>query len=190
MTTVLLAGRRLPHGDWEGDDRTPGAGGEFVTCTDTAAGRALCYATNGRINLDGRAIRAAVHPHDVNGLNLLQAKRAIESLSISTIILPQTWDWADLRTHLRARKGSIIQIWYGSIPRMYRHQADGTLGHAVWVSHDSLASGCRTWDPLDANTSHHGQWIPAKWIRAAAEEWADRCRSPHLLVGYIPLQHL
>ena len=190
MTTVLLARRRLPHQDFEGDDRTPGANGDWVTCTDTAAGRALCYASNGRQNLDGRTIRAAVHPHDVNGINLSQAKRAIEALTTTTIVLPQTWDWADLLAHLRARKGAILQIWYGSIPRMYRFQADGTFGHAVWVSHDSLTSGCRTWDPLDANTSHHGQWIPAKWIRAATEEWAHRAGAAHLLVGFVPLQPL
>jgi GNAT superfamily N-acetyltransferase len=190
MTTVLLAGRRLPHQDWEGDDFTPGAGGAFVTCTDTAAGRALAYASNGRQVLDGRTIRAAVHPHDPDGINLPQAKRAIEALTTTTIILPQTWHWAELLAHLRARKAAIIQLWYASIPRTYREQASASFGHAVWVSHDSVTSGCRTWDALDANETHHGQWIPARYIRAAAEEWSRRNGATHLYVGYIPLQHL
>jgi len=190
MTTVLLARRRLPHQDFEGDDRTPGANGDWVTCTDTAAGRALCYASNGRQNLDGRTIRAAVHPHDVNGINLSQAKRAIEALTTTTIVLPQTWDWADLLAHLRARKGAIIQGWYRSIPRDYRHQAASDFGHAIFVSHDSVTSGCRVWDPLDANQTHHGQWIPAKYIRLFAETWGLHNGTDNLLVGYIPLQPL
>ena len=190
MTTVLIAGRKAPAQDWEGDDFTPNAGGKWVTCTDTAAGRALAYSSNGRKVLDGKTIRAAVHPHDAGGLDLPQAKQAIESLTTTTIILPQHWNWAELLAHLRAKRGAVIQIWYGSIPRMYRFQADGTFGHAVFVSHDSTTSGCRTWDPLDANESHHGQWIPPRYIRAAAEEWAHRNGTTHLHVGYIPLQHL
>jgi len=190
MTTVLLAGRRLPHQDFEGDDRTPGAGGKWVTCTDTAAGRALCYSTNGRTNLDGRTIRAAVHPHDAGGLDLPQAKQAIESLTTTTIILPQHWDWPELLGHLRAKRGAIIQGWYASIPRDYRHQAKAAFGHAVWVSHYSPTSGMRVWDPLDANQTHHGQWVPPRYVRAFAEDWAHRQGTTHLHVGYIPLQHL
>ena len=190
MTTVLLNGRKLPHGDWEGDDFTPGAGGKMVTCTDTSAGRALCYATNGRTNLDGRTVRSAVHPHDTGGINLTQAKQAIESLSICTLVIPRNWLWHDLSALLTAKKGAIIQLWYASIPRQYREQAGAAFGHAVWVSHLSPASGCRTWDALDANEAHHGQWIPAKYIRAAAEEWSHRNGQSALYVGYVPLQHL
>jgi len=190
MTTVLIDHRKAPHGDFEGDDRTPGAGGKWVTCTDTAAGRALAYSTNGRTNLDGRTIRAAVHPHDPNGINLSQAKQAIESLSICTLVIPRHWQWHDLLAHLTAKKGAIVQLWYGSIPRDYRHQAFAALGHAVWVSHFSATSGCRTWDPLDANQTHHGQWIPARYIRAAAEEWSRRNGTTDLFVGYVPLEHL
>ena len=192
MTTVLLAGRRLPHGDFEGDDLTPGAGGKFVTCTDTAAGRALCYATNGRTNLDGRTIRAAVHPHDPNGLNFRQAKQAIESLTNTTIVLPQSWDWAELLAHLRAKRGAIIQGWYAEIPRGERFQLKADFGHAVWVSHYSPTSGMRVWDPLDANEKHHGNWMPATYIRAFAEELAHRegTGAGRLFVGFIPLQPL
>jgi len=190
VTTVLIAGRKAPAQDWEGDDFTPNAGGKWVTCTDTAAGRALAYSSNGRKVLDGKTIRAAVHPHDAGGLDLPQAKRAIESLTSTTIILPQHWQWADLRNHLRQRKGAIIQGWYGSIPRMYRFQAKADFGHAIWVSHDSLTSGCRVWDGLDANESHHGQWVPAKYIRLFAETWGLHNGTDNLLVGYIPLQPL
>ena len=181
-------GRLLPHQDWEGDDSTPGAGGKMVTCTDTSAGRALSYATNGRKDLDGKVIRAAVHPHDVNGLNLSQAKRAIESLTNTTLVIPQGWDWDDLFAHLKAKKGAVVQGWYSAIPRSYRFQSGvGAFGHAIWVSHYSPTSGMRVWDALDANLTHHGQWVPAKHIRAFAEDFARREGQSSLFVGYVPL---
>jgi len=187
VTTVLLNGRKLPHGDWEGDDFTPGAGGAYVTCTDTSLGRMVAYATNGGIVKDGRVYRANVHPHDVNGINLSQAAQACKIVTGLTLVRPQHWQWADLLAHLRARKGAIVQGWYASLPRDYRFQADGTFGHAVWISHYSPTSGMRVWDPLDANTTHHGQWVPAKWIRAFAEELAHREGTASLFVGYVPL---
>jgi hypothetical protein len=192
VTTVLLEGRKLPHGDWEGDDFTPGAGGRYVTCTDTSTGRALCYATNGRVDLDGRQIRAAVHPHDADGINLRQAQRAIESLTNTTIVIPEHWGWTEALLHLRAKKGLIIQGWYAEIPRQYRYQLPADFGHAMWASHYSPTSGIRVWDALDANQAHHGQWIPARYVRAFAEEFARRERGAidRLFVGYIPLQHL
>lgn len=190
MTTVLLDGRKLPHGDWEGDDFTPGAGGHMVTCTDTSTGRMLAYATNGRVNLDGRQIRAAVHPHDPDGINLRQAKQAVESLTDTTLVIPARWDWALLLGHLRAKKGAVIQGWYGALPRGERFQLASDFGHAMWASHYSPTSGIRVWDALDANERHHGNWIAAKYIRAFAEELQDRENASGLFVGYVPLQHL
>ena len=185
MTTVLLAGRKLPHGDWEGDSFTPG--GRFVTCTDCSLGRDVAYATNGGIVKDGRVYRANVHPHDVNGINLGQAAQACKIVTGLTLVRPQHWQWADLLAHLRARRGAIVQGWYDAIPRTYRFQAGADFGHAVFVSHYSPTSGMRVWDALDANTTHHGQWIPAKWIRAFAEELAHREGTSALFVGYVPL---
>ena len=192
MTTVLLDGRKLPHQDWEGDDATPGASGRMVTCTDTSAGRALCYATNGRKDIDGRQIRAAVKPRDVNGINLRQAKQAIESLSATTIVIPAHWGWTEVMLHLRAKKGLIIQGWYAEIPRGERFQLRADFGHAIWASHYSPSSGIRVWDALDANERHHGSWVPARYIRAFAEELARRegAGPGQLFVGYVPLQHL
>jgi hypothetical protein len=197
MTTVLLDGRKLPHGDWEGDDFTPGAGGKMVTCTDTSAGRALCYATNGRKDLDGRQIRAAVHPHDTNGINLRQAKQAIEALTNTTIVIPSNWGWTEVSVHLRHRPyvGLIAQLWYAEIPRKYRKQAGpGLFGHAVWLSHYSVTSNrsVRLWDALDPNEDRHGEWVPVTYVRAAMEELARRegTGPGHLFCGYIPLQPL
>lgn len=194
MTTVLLDGRKLPHGDWEGDDFTPGANGRMVTCTDTSAGRALCWATNGRKNLDGRQIRAAVEPRDPDGINLRQAKQAVEALTNTTVIIPVNWGWTEVLIHLRRKPytGLIAQGWYAAIPRGERFQLAADFGHAVWISHDSRTSGMRVWDALDANTKHHGNWIERKYVRAFMEEWARRNgRSVgNLYCGYIPLQHL
>jgi hypothetical protein len=189
MTTVLLNGRKLPHGDWEGDDFTPGAGGKYVTCTDSALGRDIYWATNGRADIDGRQVRKAVQPPDPDGLNLMQVKQAAKSLGY-TFVTPLTWQWADVLAHLKAQKGLVMQLWYGKIPRQYRFQASAEFGHATWASHFSATSGIRNWDPLDANEAHHGSWVPAIYIRAAVEEWARRVGSNHLLVGYVPLQPL
>jgi hypothetical protein len=190
MTTVLLNGRKLPHQDWEGDDFTPGAGGKYVTCTDTSTGRCLYYASNGRINLDGRQIRAAVHPHDPNGITLIQAKKAVEALTNTTLIVPSNWDWFDFLTHARLKKGAVIQVWYSKIPRDYRFQLAANFGHAMFISHYSPTAGFRTWDALDANKTHHGSWVPARYIRASMEELSRRMGVTSLYVGYVPLQPL
>lgn len=190
MTTVLLAGRRLPHGDFEGDDATPGAHGHWVTCTDSSVGRMLAYATNGRIDLDGKTIRAAVRPPDPDGITLRQAKQAVERLTDTTLVIPPDWQWADVIAHLRARKSLVVQGWYSKIPRAYRFQASSDFAHALWVSHYSATSGLRVWDALDANTKRHGQWVPASAIRAFMEELSRIEHTRSLYCGYIPLQHL
>ena len=194
MTTVLLNGRKLPHGDWEGDDATPGASGRMVTCTDTSAGRALCYATNGRKDIDGRQVRAAVKPPDPNGINLRQAKQAIESLSATTVVIASHWGWTDVMAHLKKKPytGLIVQGWYAEIPRGERFQANADFGHAMWLSHYSRTSGIRVWDALDANERHHGNWVPARYIRAFMEELARRegTGPNQLFCGFVPLQPL
>jgi len=188
MTTVLLVGRKLPHNDFEGDDWASGA--NWKTCTDSATGRCLCYASNGMINLDGKQIRAAVHPHDADGLTLPQAKRAVEALTNTTLVIPPHWQWPELLAHLRARKGAVVQGWYSGIPREYRFQARADFGHALFISHYSPTAGMRVWDALDANTAHHGSWIPATHIRAFMEELSRRNGTTALYVGYVPLQPL
>jgi hypothetical protein len=189
MTTVLLNGRKLPHQDFEGDDYIPGSGGAWVTCTDTASGRMVAYATNGRIVKDGQVYRAAIHPHDPNGITLPQARQAVRAVAGLPLVIPDDWQWADVLAHLRARKGLVVQTWYAEIPRAYRFQARADFGHAMWISHYS-ASGMRTWDPLDPNTTHHGQWVPASAIRASMEELARREGTRFLFAGYVPLQPL
>jgi hypothetical protein len=192
MTTVLLDGRRLPPQDWEGDDYTPGAGGAYVTCTDTATGRMISFATNGRREIDGRRIRAAVRPPDPNGITLPQAKQATKSLTGLDLVIPGDWHWAEVLNHLRARRGLVVQGWYSMIPRQYRFQLGADFGHAMWLSHFSPTAGnmFRNWDPLDPNLAHHGSWIPASAIRASMEELSRRNGTTHLYCAYIPLQPL
>jgi hypothetical protein len=48
----------------------------------------------------------------------------------------------------------------------------------------------RVWDALDANTAHHGSWIPARYIRAFMEELSRRNGTTALYCGYVPLQPL
>jgi hypothetical protein len=192
VTTVLLLGRKLPHQDFEGDDFVPGSGGKWVTCTDTAAGRMLAYASNGRINLNGQQIRAAVRPPDPDGITLPQAKEAVERLTSTTIVIPGSWDWTEVMAWLRARKGLIVQGWYSKIDRDYRYQLASDFAHAMWISHYSTTAGMRVWDPLDANRTHHGQWVPARYIRAYMEELSRRMgvSTSQLYCGYVPLQPL
>jgi hypothetical protein len=190
MTTVLLVGRKLPHQDWEGDDFTPGAGGRYVTCTDSSVGRDLCYASNGRLDFDGRQIRAAVRPPDPDGITLKQAKAAVERLTNTTLIIPGDWQWDEVRAHLRARKGAVVQLWYDQIPREDRFQKVANFGHAVFISHDSRTSGMRVWDALDPNTKHHGSWVSAYDIRKGMEKLAERQGVSSLYIGYVPLQPL
>jgi hypothetical protein len=190
MTTVLLNGRRLPHQDWEGDDYTPGAGGKWVTCTDSSLGRDVAYATNGRIDKDGRIYRAAVHPHDPNGITLPQAQQACRAEADLPFVIPPDWHWAEVLAHLKARKGLVVQGWYSKIPRQYRFQLRCDFAHAMWISHYSTTAGMRVWDALDANTTHHGSWVPAHDVRAFMEELSRRMGVGSLYCGYVPLQHL
>lgn len=183
MAQPLAFGRKLPFNDWEGDDYTPGAGGKYVTCQDTAAGRMVAWATNGRIDKDGRVYRATLAPRDSNGITLDQVALSVRKVTGLRLIQPQGWNWSDVNAHLMTGKGLIIDGIYDSLPRAYRYQASGDFGHAMWASHRSLASGIRTWDPLNPDTTRWGRWIPASVIRAFIE-------SMDYYVAYIPLQPL
>jgi hypothetical protein len=188
MTTVLLQGRKLPAQDFEGDDATPGANGKWVSCTDTALGRGIAYATNGRIDRDGKVYRAAVPGHDPDGITLHQAAVAARAVADVKLVIPDDWRWAQVLTHLKARRGLIVQGWYAQIPRAFRFQASAEFGHAMWISHLSPTSGMRVWDPLDANTTRHGQWVPASAIRVFMEELSRRNGTSSLYCAYVPLQ--
>ena len=191
MTLVLLDGRKLPNQDWEGDDFTPGAGGQYVTCTDTSAGRDVAYATNGRKDIDGKVYRAHVKPPDPNGVSLPQARDAVKEVTGLTMKLAGhdagLWTPDDALAHLRAKKGLVMQLWYAEIPRQYRYQLFAGFGHAMFATHYSPTSGVRVWDPLDPNLAHHGQWVPWPFVRDAMLEWQRRCGTRTLLVGYVPL---
>jgi hypothetical protein len=150
----------------------------------------VAYATNGRINKDGRVYRAAIQPPDSNGIILPQAKEACHTVTGLTLVVPSDWHWSEALAHLKARRGLIVQGWYSKIPREYRFQNRCDFAHAMWVSHYSPTAGMRVWDPLDANTTHHGQWTPAHDIRAFLEELSHRMGTLSLYVGYVPLQPL
>lgn len=190
MTVVLLDGRKLPNQDWEGDDFTPGANGKYVTCTDTATGRMVSYATNGRKDIDGKTYRAAVVPRDPNGISLPQADKAAQKVAGIDLVLPYHWHTDDALDHLRAKGGLIMQGYYAEIPRMYRYQLAAEFGHAMWASHYSPTSGVRVWDPLDPNLTHHGQWIPWPYVAAFMERWRLMGGFNTILVAYAQLRPL
>lgn len=181
MKQPTIRGRKLPRNDWEGDDFTPGAGGKFVTCLDTAVGRAVSYATNGRIDKDGRVFRAAIVPSDPDGITLMQAHDAVWKIARIQLITPK---WLDrkIKQHLVDARGLVILGKYNTIPRIYRYQPNANFDHAIWSSHYSeKVRGFRIWDPLNPDTTQYGRWIPERFI------W-DFIKSLNNLVAYVPLQ--
>lgn len=181
MSAPTVRGRKLPPNDWEGDDPAPVRN---RTCMDTAAGRMLAYATNGAVTLDGKQIRAAVHPHDADGITMAQASQAIHSLTGREIVQHRGWPLAGIKTHLRYARGLIVIGMYGSVPRAYRHQAGADFAHAMWCSHLSASSGSvRLWDPLNPDIHAYGRWVPAPIIWAFLETLDNQC-------GHIPLDPL
>jgi hypothetical protein len=184
MTQPLAFGRKLPHNDWEGDDRTPGAGGAFVTCTDTAAGRAVAWATNGRTDLDGRTIRAMVYSNAVGGLTLPQAAGAVHRLTGLPLVVPAAWVWAQCLAWLARGNGLVVTGHYAALPRAYRYQAFADFDHAMWASHYSPSSGVRVWDPLNPDTTGFGRWVPLPVFKAFT------LSRGYIAVGYVPLQPL
>lgn len=185
MKQPLLRGRKLPRNDWEGDDFTPGANGSYVTCMDTAAGRMVAYATNGRIDKDGRVYRASIS-YNPNGITLEQARTAVYHVAKLPLLIPN-WTWEKYALpHLRNYGGLMIAGMYDAFPRSYRYQLKADFAHEIWVSHYSSTSGCRVWDALNPDTNGYGRWMPASIVRKFAESLGGR----FLLVGYVPLQSL
>ena len=182
---TTFKGRTLPFNDWEGDDFTPGAGGHWVTCMDTAAGRAACWATNGRVCVDGKVVRAHVVPRDTNGINFVQADQALGAIHAGLhVIHPDDWRQAKVTSWLKAGRGLIVTGIYSEIPRAYRHQASANFAHAMFVSHiNAEGTGMRLYDPLNPKTHERGEWAPTSilWPFLRSRGWQ---------VGYVPLQPL
>jgi len=164
MAQPTLNGRLLPPQDWEGDDATPGAHGAYVTCQDTAAGRMLYYATNGDVDLDGQAIRAAIVPRDSDGVSLAQVSVAIQSITNPMRVLRWTTQTlAEIRNWLAAGLGLVVDGYYGAIPRLWRHQVRADFNHALFISHYA-APNYRVWDPLNKDLASYGEDVPATAI--------------------------
>ena len=180
MSAPRAFGRWLPRGDFEGDDRLA----NFKSCMDTAAGRMVAWATNGRIDKDGQVYRDSIHPHDPDGINLVQAAAEVHKVARLELVIKRNPSLAWVKTHLRYGRGLIVTGWYDAIPRAYRHQASAHFTHAMWVSHRSESSGnVRTWDPLNPAIHEYGRWIPAEVIWAFMATLGRDC-------GYIPLEVL
>lgn len=180
MTSPLpnFRGRTYPRQDWEGDDFTPGAGGAYVTCQDTAAGRALAWATSGKVDLDGRVIRAHIAPHDSDGVTLAQVGEAVTAVS-GRHLGHSNLSIEHIDSMLVNGHGLIVDGYYGRIPRAYRFQANADFDHAIFIAVLSAKSGYRVWDPLDPNIHERGRWIPRDAL-------VPFITSLHGLVGWIP----
>ncbi len=176
-------GRKLPPNDWEGDDSTPGAGGKYVTCMDTATGRAVYYATNGRVNHDGKWYRARVEPPDPSGVNFYQMDQVLHDMTPPLDIQYHSgWTKSQVTAYLRRGLGLIVTGRYNTIPRQYRFQKDGAFAHAMWVSHfDRIRPVMRLWDPLNPDLEGYGKVVPRDilWPFLNSGGW---------VVGYVPIQ--
>ena len=180
MIPPTVMGRWLPLNDWEGDD-FPNA---YKTCTATSAGRAVAFATNGRIDHDGKIYRAAAPSQPDGGQTLEQAGQAIATVAKLPLIIPTGWDRVNALTHLRYARGLIVQGKYSVVPRAFRYQAFAGFDHAMWFSHLSAQSGnFRGWDPLNPDTSGYGRWYPPSVFWAFVE-------SLNFSVAFVPLQKL
>ena len=185
MTQPTAFGRKLPRNDWEGDDFTPGAGGKFVTCGDTAAGRMVAWATNGRIDKDGRIYRASI-ARDVDGVTLVQLRaevKAVAHLPLNIPIATGVMTQASVTAHLRAGRGLIVNGLYSTIPRAYRHQLAAAFNHSMFAGYISSTGALRLWDPLNPDTNAYGRVVPLSIL------WPFLA-SLHYAVAYVPLQPL
>lgn len=181
-----IGGRLLPLNDWEGDDFVPGSGGRYVTCMDTATGRACAFATNGRVDLDGQTYRRAIKPPDPNGVNFYQMAEAVKRINPHLSLIHSTgWTRGAATSWLKARKGLIVTGTYSSIPRAYRHQGGaGTFAHAMFVSHFSQDGRMmRLYDPLDPNEKLRGRSVPSSILWPFLDDLDGNA-------GYIPLHPL
>lgn len=182
MTQPSAYGRLIPPVDWEGDDFTPGAGGKYVTCADTATGRMAYWATNSKVNVDGRQIRARISPRDPNGVTLAQAAQGLHSLTGLTLVIVNM-TLAQKLTWLRAGKGLVVNGYYDSVPRAYRFQAFADFNHTMFIdfiSHDGTM--VRKHDPLNPNIHAYGEVIPLADIKPFINSL------PLWQIGYVPLR--
>lgn len=164
---TAFGGRKLPANDWEGDDHTPGAGKNFVTCGDTSAGRAVAWATNGRVVKDGSIYRAVTK--DPDGITLEQLALEIKAIASLGLWIPHGWIWQDASNHLIAGGGLIVQGNYSALPAQYREQSGPVdFEHDVFMAYRSPKSGVRFYDPLRRKKGY-GRWIPAAAARAFIE---------------------
>src|ERR1035437_3627867 len=182
MVQPTAFGRKLPHNDWEGDDFTPGAGGKYVTCMDTALGRNIAWATNGKVDLDGRKYRAALPGFPV-GIDFNDAAIEARKVANKSLLAKYNWDSHQISSWLSHGNGLIIVGWYDALSRPFRYQAYGRFTHAMFVSHQSNASGMRLYDPLNPDTTAYGRWVPPKEIYNFVASWTGA-------VAYVPLEPL
>jgi hypothetical protein len=182
MSVPTFRGRVCPLNDWEGDDFTPGAGRKWVTCMDTSAGRAMAWATNNRVDVDGRTIRRHVQPPDPDGISFEQADRAVQRVNRHCRVEhPHGWTQAKVTSWLRNGRGLIVTGMYDTIPRAYRHQLRADFPHAMFVTHfDRTGTRMRLYDPLNPDTTERGRNVPVSIL------WPF-LRSRGFLVGYVPL---
>ena len=183
MIQPTAFGRKLPANDWEGDDHTPGAGGSFVTCGDTSAGRAVAWATNGRIDKDGSVYRAVTK--DPDGITLQQLRIEVKAVASLDLVIPTGWAWGNCSFHLSSGIGLIVQGTYSALPEAYRQQAGADFTHDMFACYRST-SGAKSvllYDPLQRDTHAHGRWIPAAALRKFIE-------SGGVTVAYLPNQPL
>jgi hypothetical protein len=150
---------------------------------DHAAGRAVAWATNGRIDLDGAVYRAALRPRDCDGITLQQARQEVLAVAHLPLIIPLMGE-TQVRAHLDKGLGLIVTGWYDTLPAEYRYQSKAHFTHAMWVSHRSRAThNWRVWDALDRDQDGYGRWIPERFMLAFVASLKYRC-------GYVPLQSL
>jgi hypothetical protein len=180
MKQPTVNGRKLPRNDWEGTGLAA-----FKTCMDHSAGRAVAFATNGRIDLDGAVYRHSIHPHAPAGITLQVARREVLAVAHLPLVIPSPrWGITKIRAHLRKAQGLIVTGWYDALSAEYRYQSKAHFTHAVWASHISAATGnWRVWDALDRDEGGYGRWIPDA-------EMARFVASLGYQTGYVPLQPL
>ena len=180
-TLPNLAGRIFPINDWEGDD-PPVI--NYKSCNASAGGRAVAWATNGRIDIDGyRYYQAAPHDPKTGGQTLQQVQQAVLSVAKRKLIIPQGWDSHRMSSWLYAGNGLMVGGWYNVIERAYRYQKFADFTHEIWISHYSKNSGMRVWDPLNPDIHGRGRWMPATMIFNFAA-------SLDYQVAYVPLESL
>lgn len=178
---TAFGGRKLPANDWEGDDHTPGAHGGFVTCGDTSGGRAVAWATDGRIVKDGSVYRAVTK--DPDGITLAQLSVEISAVAHMGLWMPHGWIWQDASAALLAGTGLIVQGYYDALPPAWREQTGPAhFAHDMFMCYRSIASGVRLYDPLRRRKGY-GRWIPAAAARAFIE-------SGGYTIGYLSNQPL